>query len=578
MDGRISCALLLFVAHLFLGTSAFAIVDMRNANYADSFTDWNGQGTGYDLRVYRTYNSRTLHNGLFGFGWCSDFETKLSVTPANTIIITECGAGARLEYLPSSNSASSQNELIKEILEKAKAKNPRLTPDQLAEIKSRVSIDPVLLEEFAKQLKIEGKVASGVRYQAPGRSNEYITVKSNGDKKIYIRTLVDGSYQEFSENGLIDRMFDKNGNYLKLQYGKEDRLVGLVDNDGRKLTFEYHPSMPKIALIKGPKNVTMTYKYTGEDLVAVKDGWGDQYGYEYDDLHNLIKISFPDKTFKAISYNKDRDWVTGFTDRKNCTESYNYEENKKDPFNHYWSTLTKTCDKKVVHKSRYEFFHKQLADGSRYLHRTTQDENGSKVDITFHPKHGKPMQIIRGDVQIQYSYNDNGSLKQKVEPTSTTSFEYASPCNKVAMIKADYFQLQRELASSANKAKMQKGASKKLVKQVTTQFLYDEKKCQLKAAKNSDGVQVSISYDPKGRVEEIKDQAKKVVKIKYETRFGKPSFVSRPGLGSITVNYKDDGSIKEVKSKEGPVVAVQVANIFNNLLELIAPANGEASI
>ena len=48
--------------------------------------------------------------------------------------------------------------------------------------------------------------------------------------------------------------------------------------------------------------------------------------------------------------------------------------------------------------------------------------------------------------------------------------------------------------------------------------------------------------------------------------------VQRVGLGSIKVDYDKNGVIKDVKSNEGPRVAVQVANVFNNLLELIAPA------
>lgn len=579
MDGRISAITGVLLFSSILSSSAFAIVDMRNANYADSFTDWNGQGTGYDLRVHRTYNSRTLHNGIFGFGWCSDLETRMTISPANTILITECGAGARLEYSPTTAKAGTPNEVVSEILTKAKQKNPRLTPDQLLEIKNRISLDPVLLEEFARQLEVKGNVVSGAKYVSPGRVNEAVTVRMNGAQKIYVRTLADGSYQEFSANGLLERMYDKNGNYLKIQYGKEDRVVGVVDNDGRKLSFEYDPTVPKVAKIKGPRNVLMTYKYSGEDLVAVKDGWGDAYAYEYDDLHNLTKITFPDKTTKTLTYNKERDWVTAFTDRKGCLEEYKYEENPKDPFNNYWSILTKTCDKKVVYRSRFEFFHKQLSDGSRYLARTTQDENGNKIDITFHPRFGKPLQVIRGDAKVTYTYSDSGTLQQKQEPLLTTQFEYEKTCNKVSQIKSDFYQSQRELASQGKKATASSAApARKLVRQSVTQFLYDEKRCQLRAARNTDGVQVQIAYDPKGRVAEIKDQARKTVKIKYETRFGKPSVVTRPGLGTIFVSYKEDGSIKEVKSKEGPVVAVQVANIFNNLLELIAPATGEVSI
>jgi hypothetical protein len=68
------------------------------------------------------------------------------------------------------------------------------------------------------------------------------------------------------------------------------------------------------------------------------------------------------------------------------------------------------------------------------------------------------------------------------------------------------------------------------------------------------------------------------VKIRYEAKFGKPSIVTRPGLGTINVTYKADGEIAKVDSKEGANVAVQVASIFNNLLDIIAPATAEAPL
>jgi hypothetical protein len=84
-----------------------------------------------------------------------------------------------------------------------------------------------------------------------------------------------------------------------------------------------------------------------------------------------------------------------------------------------------------------------------------------------------------------------------------------------------------------------------------------------------------MTYDNRGRIATITDQAKKVVKIEYEERYGKPAIVTRPGLGTIQVSYKTNGEINKVDSKEGPSVAMQVASTFNNLLDIIAPATAE---
>ena len=62
---------LLAIAVLF-SAQAHALVDMKNANYSNTWIDMDVPGSGYDLKIVRTYNSRSLFNGMFGFGWCSD--------------------------------------------------------------------------------------------------------------------------------------------------------------------------------------------------------------------------------------------------------------------------------------------------------------------------------------------------------------------------------------------------------------------------------------------------------------------------------------------------------------------------
>jgi hypothetical protein len=84
-----------------------------------------------------------------------------------------------------------------------------------------------------------------------------------------------------------------------------------------------------------------------------------------------------------------------------------------------------------------------------------------------------------------------------------------------------------------------------------------------------------MTYDNRGRIASITDHAKKVVRIEYEDRFGKPSVVHRPGLGTIKVAYKSSGEIDKVSSNEGPTVAMQVASTFNNLLDILSPATAE---
>ncbi len=105
---------------LFYSVSAWSVVDMRNANYAQTWTDLQVPGTGYDLKITRTYNSKSLFDGMFGYGWCSDWETKLDFTAEGNIKVTECGAGAELFFTPREFGKKEIDDTIAKIIEKVK--------------------------------------------------------------------------------------------------------------------------------------------------------------------------------------------------------------------------------------------------------------------------------------------------------------------------------------------------------------------------------------------------------------------------------------------------------------------------
>src|ERR1700733_4672261 len=115
--------LLLVTTLLLMSVRTFALVDLKNANYSDAWVDLVLPGTGYDLRVERAYNSRTLFNGIFGFGWCSDFETSLEITPEGNLKYSECGAGSETLYQAAGFSEKDIDKTIKTIIEHVKKEN-----------------------------------------------------------------------------------------------------------------------------------------------------------------------------------------------------------------------------------------------------------------------------------------------------------------------------------------------------------------------------------------------------------------------------------------------------------------------
>jgi YD repeat-containing protein len=146
--------------------------------------------------------------------------------------------------------------------------------------------------------------------------------------------------------------------------------------------------------------------------------------------------------------------------------------------------------------------------------------NGSTTDINYHPTFGKATSIKKNNDIINFDYYPDGLIKSKETANVKLEYTHDPVIKKVATVK--------------NSVSDDKG---KVLSVVTTSFKYDQKG-NLIFAENSDGQKITMTYDIKGRIATITDQAKKIVKIEYEERYGKPSVVTRPGLGTIKVSYK----------------------------------------
>jgi YD repeat-containing protein len=520
--------------------SAQALVDLKNANYSDAWVDLVLPGSGYDLKVERAYNSRTLFNGMFGFGWCSEFETALEITPEGNLKYSECGAGSETLYQAAGFSEKDVDKTIKSIIEHVKKENPSAAPTYFSDLDRRLHDESALRGEYAAKYSITRPIADKSRFLANGVETDYI--EKNGNN--YVRTSPDGSIQKFKLNGKLEKVFDRNGNYLAFTYDGKN-LRDITDNNGRKISLTFYDN-GKVHTITGPNGLKTEYKFKNtSDLVYVKAASGNVFTYEYDDLHNLLKESYPDKTTKEMTYNKNNDWIIGFKDIDGCKETYDYKQSPDNPKDHYWANVEKICQKKTVLKAKYEFwFEFNSNHTAKYLKRSRTDENGQVTDSLYNDI-GRPIQVARNGKTSKFEYYDNGLLKKKVSPDGTvTQLKYDNAFKKVSHL------------SHGNKS---------------SDFVYDNKGNLVKAT-NSDGQRIGIAYDPRGRIAVIEDQAHRKVSIKYEERFGKPMFIEREGLGSISVTYNAKGEVAKVTSPAGATVAIQVASTFSNLLDLISPA------
>lgn len=541
---------------LVFGTLALAVpaaagIDTKNANFTQTWVDAAFAGTGFELKIERTYNSRSLHNGLFGFGWCSNFETRLDQTPEGTVKTVDCGAGQEIAFLPQEANPKEKQNTVMKIVSKLREQK-KLAEGKVKEFEKQLLEDDEIRATYARELKVAIPIVEGTRFLANGKEVDVIVFR----KGVYDRSLPDGSKMRFDRNGRLAYIYDLNGNFIKFDYEKE-LIKEAKDNTGRRFSFKYHTNR-KIKSITAPNGVTLDYKYSNlDDLASAKNMWGNTYNYKYDNAHNLLEASYPDGTSIALKYDQKNDWVLSFQDRDKCVESYSYEFDPKTPTLKYWTNLVKTCGKDITNRSRWEFWFKERPDGQTVLSRVATTVNSDVTDITYHDVFGKPTSIRRGNALYEFDYYPNGQVREKKGPGSRMVYRYDTVSRKVSSVDTQFID---------NKGKALQ--SKK------TTFSYD-KKGNLIGATNSEGQKIEMTYDERGRIASIKDHTQKVVQIQYDEKLGRPAVLNRPGLGAVRVSFSPNGDIEKVDSKEGPIVAKQVVSTFSNFLEVIAPANAE---
>ena len=541
---------------VFLTYPAWSLVDTKSGNYKKTFVDFNLQGAAFPLTLERTYNSRSLYRGLFGMGWCSNLETRLSVLPDNSIKIVECGGGQEIIFLPFKQSQN-LNIQVSKIIQSVQKKNKNLDDKYINQLKNQLMKSQVLRNEFLRAYNVQGKPSDKKVYLAEGRSNDFLKYSKKG---WFRRALSNGVQQFFSaSDGRLIQVSDRSGNYVKIEW-KKDQIQYMTDNTGRRLVFEKVGS--KQMRIKGAGKILASYRMENNNLTRVRNQNGN-YNFFYDELHNLKQITYPDKTNEALTYDKKRDWVKSFTNQKNCKETYEYKTNSKNP-NHYWTDVVKKCGRQVTNKSRYEFWNKKGSDDILYLHRARQEVNGNIRDVTYHPTFKRVASVTQNNFHTQYKYYESGinlgMLKEKFNKVQKTIFSsYSSKCRKPTQVILQAF------------------SKRKVSSQQKVNIKYYPESCLMHRVDRSDGKWVSLSHDEKGRIEVMKDQSGKVIEVAYNNIVNKPKKITHKGVGFIELIYDSKGA-SQLKTGNNPLIIGQVLSVFNGLMEIISPVAQELSV
>jgi hypothetical protein len=291
------------------GAPAHGLVDMNSASYSHSWQDIDADATGIPFN--RSYRSRTLYAGLFGFGWCSPLETALRPLSDDAFALVHCGDGMVQIFTAGDRSDFRR---IARVAETARRLGLRKEgEDGLASLIGNSDED---YGEWMARTGLGSRSLPLGRFIADDGS-----VAESTPAGVHVRPVA-GRDQWFDPNGQLVRMTSHAGQTISIvRSATRWRISSDVSTIDLILTGN---GPPRVARIQMGDDVLSEYRYVNDDLVWNRNQWGSIYNYEYNAYHNLTHVAFSDGTSLSIEYDDEKDWVMAFRDRGNCREQYAY--------------------------------------------------------------------------------------------------------------------------------------------------------------------------------------------------------------------------------------------------------------
>jgi hypothetical protein len=532
----------LVLLSVFSVSSTFAGVNLKNGNFYISYTDLVVPGGGNKLEITRTYNSKATDLGWFGFGWGSDFETKLEVSADGSVVVHENGAGGKTRFTP--KNSIDPSSAAKKIIAAMK-KQTNIAGKTEKQLFKRLISNAELRHAYALNFKVKSKLADGTILYSNQRGMQNIKVTKKGYKRVFS----DGRFEFFDKAGKLVKINHKNGYKVSLSYNKVGNVKTIKDSLSKQIYFSWYPN-GRVKEIWSAGDRKTLYKYKNDDLIFAKDIAGNFYGYSYQKNHYMNAIVYTDKSFMKISYDNKSFFVKKIKDRNGEVAKYKYEFNPKNVDNHYWTLVTKKGFNGKPVTNRYEYEIKSKPDGSHYTYRILTKISGIKTETIYSECCSLPLKIARGKHVTTFDYNHDGLLTKK----SSTRGDF---------VNIEYDKKLKKIAKVTNN----KG---------WTKFQYDPKG-NLKKAVNQRGKKVLLVYNRHGKITKMMDhdprrkKKDRTLAFKYNA-LGKPVEINIIKIGKIKVSYDNYGEIKKVHSKSGHKMAMQVTQAFQNLLSIVKPA------
>lgn len=543
------CGWLLFSGTLLAG------VNLKNGNFYISYTDHSFSKTS-GFEILRTYNSKSIERGLFGFGWGSEIETRLFAIGDGTIFIKEHGSGANTFFDGAQADEEALTEAINRLIQAALEKgdlenNPGAISAYRQKLRNNREERATRWKKYLQAGLLQAPdFSAGTRWVSTDRGNQRAERTATG----YRRTYSDGSYDVFDEQGLMAGKYTKDNQprYI-ITYNRQQQINTVADRNGNKFVFRFTRD-GKLSQIQSSLGISY-YTFEGENLVKTVDVAGNTYRHEYDAVHNMTAIRYKDQTAMLIEYYNTNYFVKRITERDGGWKEYIYvsfytEEGQVNDDRYATYVVAPNRYTGGSDSNYYEYEIRTKMDGSRYTYRILQRVGYTEKETVYSENCNNPLRIRNQDRSgtrtSTYAYNSFCLLTYKENNTSITRVTYDSLLRKI--VRSEY-------------------TDKATSRLTVYSYRYNTNGDLVRA--DEDGKWVELSYDENNKISRMVYEDG-VLEFEYNS-MGKPILIRSEGKGSVRVTYKSNGEIDKTESDEGSSVAISITSAMQTLLARTRP-------
>ena len=415
---------------IIISLNSYSGVNLKNGNFYIGFTDIILKDTLWqDLKVGRTYNSKSTYNGSFGYGWGTNFDTYLVLTPDFTVSVMMRGSGQRSIFESEFTNEENIQITIDQIIQAAKNAHKINTPEEEITFTNKLvsSLETRFLY-FEKYRK-----AGLIPYT---NHQEDITYFSQGcgcigeNKPVYnyIISTSDGyKLYNYKKNNIF--YFNKQGKMTGLSsienpdynwqilYNKDNQLEKVTSYNGNILYFKVDSLNRIIEISSNQSDKTTKYKYNNKNLGYSRDTGFNQYKYAYDKKHNMTKCVYNPVRFKGekedakhITYQTKSSYVTKVIKRDSSYIIYDYIGDGYID-NDYGTKVVTYYKDSTIKKEYSEWWYNKTNDhGINWTYKKMNITNSDTIIRVFHEVSRKPLKVITSKDTYLFTYSPKGLL------------------------------------------------------------------------------------------------------------------------------------------------------------------------